>query len=102
MHKGKVLFTGSLPEIRTLVDRTTLFRLKMDHESKDILKKLGITPVSSIHNNGYAEYDIRIKEQDIPSLLAQLNKNGAKIYTCAPKDMNLDQVFEKLITGTEN
>jgi hypothetical protein len=43
------------------------------------------------------EVEVKEKEENIPLLLNCLMGNGIKVYACNPKEIKLEEIFERLI-----
>ena len=97
IHRGKIIASGSLNHMHSLIEDERLYQLKIETSSRGSLEKTGISPVHTFQNNGYVEIEFKAKEADIPSLLNRLVTNGASVYTCKPKEIDLEEIFERLI-----
>jgi len=97
IHKGKVIASGSLEDMRSLVDDDSFYQLKIDHMPEDALGTLGLFPMRTFRNNGYMELELKAKEENIPHLLKHLVASGIKVYNCTRKETDLEEIFEKLI-----
>jgi len=97
IHKGKIIATGSLEHMQGLMDDGSFYQLKIDHWPEHGLQDSGGLPIRTFRNNGYVDLEVRAKEDEIPSLLNRLMSSGIKVYTCTPKQPDLEKIFERLI-----
>ena len=97
IHKGKVIASGSLEDMQTLMGNEGLYHIRIDHWPEGASEKLGIIPMNAFSNNGYVELKLREKQENMPRLLKTLFDSGIKVYTCTHKEIDLEDIFEKLI-----
>lgn len=99
IHKGRVIASGSLEYMKSLISPESSYCLKMSPLSRESLQKMGIFPLSISHNNGYMELEFKEKEENIASTLKHLIESDVKVYTCNQKEIELEKIFEKLVKG---
>lgn len=97
VHKGKAIASGSMPHMRSLIEEGSSYRIRIDHSSANKVREAGLIPVRMFQNNGYIEFEVKAKEENIPSVLQHLVSNGVQVYTCRQKEIDLEEVFEKLV-----
>ena len=97
IHKGKVIASGALEDMQRLMDDGSYYQLKIDHWPEHGLQDFGFLPMRTFRSNGYVDLEVRAKQEQIPSLLKRLVGSGIKVYTCTPKQPDLETIFEKLI-----
>lgn len=96
IHKGKVIASGSLENIKSLISAESSYSIKVNTLSPELFKQMSISPVCVSHKNGYVEIEIREKEENITSLLDHLIKNKVKVYSCSQKEIDLEEIFGRL------
>ena len=101
IHKGRVIASGSLEYMKSLISPENSYRIKMSPLSRESLQKMGISPLSVSHNNGFMELEFQEKEENIASTLKHLIENDVQVYTCNQKEIELEKIFEKLVKGVE-
>jgi ABC-2 type transport system ATP-binding protein len=97
IHKGKVVASGNLEYMKSLIAYENAYRIKVSPLSMESLQKMGISPRSVFQNNGCIELEFREKEENITSMLKRLIDGNVKVYTCNQKEIELEEIFEKLI-----
>ncbi|NVM21042.1 MAG: ABC transporter ATP-binding protein [Desulfobacterales bacterium] len=97
IHKGKVIASGNLDDMQSLMDGGSSYQLKIDHWPEDALQRFAFFPVRTFQNNGYVDLELKAKEEQIPSVLKHLIGSGIKVYTCTRKETDLEEIFERLI-----
>lgn len=96
IDKGRVVSSGSLDQIQSLIETKSIYGLKIATQPIDVIKEMGI-PVSNIsQNNGFMDLEISEPETEIPHLLDRLVRHNVKVFACYRKDIPLEQVFETL------
>jgi ABC-2 type transport system ATP-binding protein len=97
IHKGRIIASGSIEYMHSLIEGESLYQLKIASISYESLLKIGISPLNTFHNNGYIEFEINEREENIPFLMNCLVENGIMVYSCMRKKIRLEEVFERLI-----
>lgn len=97
IHKGRVIASGSLEDIRALIAAESSYQIRVSALSPDLLRQMTVTPVCISHRNGFTEFEIREKEENITSFLRRLIENNVKVYSCSQKETDLEEIFERLI-----
>ena len=98
IHRGKVIASGSLKEMQALMGDGGLYQIRVNHWPEGAPEKLGIFPMRAISNNGYVELELREKQDNMPRLLKDLLNSGIKVYTCTHKEIELETIFNQLIS----
>lgn len=97
IHKGKVIASGSLEYMKSLITPENSYRIRVSPLPLDVLQKMGISPLSVSQNDGYMEFEFKEKAENIASTLRHLIESDVSVYTCNQKEIELEEVFEKLI-----
>lgn len=97
IHKGKIIASGSLRDMQSLIKEKSLYQLKVGSRSQEALQQLGISPIYTFQNNGYMEFELKEKEENISFLIKRLIEKGIKVYSFRHKEIELDEIFERLI-----
>jgi len=97
IHKGRLVASGSLQYMKSLISPESSYRIKMSALSLKSLQKIGISPLSVSHNNGYMELEFQEKEENIASTLRHLIESDVKVFSCNQKEIELEEVFEKIV-----
>jgi ABC-2 type transport system ATP-binding protein len=97
IHKGKVIASGSLDYMKSLITTESSYRVKVSPVSLTTLHKMGVLPLTVYNNNGLMELELKEKEENIASLLKHLIEHDVKVYTCNQKEIELEEIFEHLI-----
>lgn len=98
IHKGKIIASGTLDEMRNLTDPENYFYVKADRFPEKVLQeKLSIQPIEISRNNGSVEAVFKVVPDRIPDLLRQLLDRGVNIYTFTHRQASLENIFEKLV-----
>ena len=58
---------------------------------------MNVSPVCISHKNGYTEFEIKEKEENIASFLNYLIEHNVKIYSCTQVERDLEETFGRLI-----
>ena len=82
IHKGRVVASGSLQYMKSLISPESSYQIKVSSLSPESLQKMGIAPMSVYQNNGYMELEFQEKDENIASTLKHLIERGVKIYAC--------------------
>jgi hypothetical protein len=51
----------------------------------------------AVRNNGFVELELREKQENMPCLLKGLLDNGINVYSCTHKEIELEDIFERVI-----
>lgn len=97
IHNGRVIVSGSLEYMKSLICSENSYRIKVSPLSLKSLSKFGISPLSVSQNNGRMEIEFKEKEDNITSLLRRLIESNVKVYAFNQKELKLEEIFEKLI-----
>jgi ABC-2 type transport system ATP-binding protein len=97
IHKGKVIASGSLDYMKSLITKESSYRVKISPISLTTLHKMGVLPLTIYNNNGFMELELKEEEENIASLLKYLIEHDVKVYTCNQKEIELEEIFEHLI-----
>ena len=97
IHRGKVIASGSLREMQALMGDGGLYQIRVNHWPEGTPEKLGIFPIRAISSNGYVELELKEQQDNMPLLLKDLLDSGINVYTCTHKELDLEDIFEKLI-----
>lgn len=97
IHKGKIIVSGNLEYMKSLITSENTYRIKVNHLSAEFLQKIGISPQSVFQNNGCIEFELREKGDNINSLLKRMIDSNIKVYACNQKEIELEEIFGKLI-----
>ena len=101
IHKGKVIASGDLQHIKSLIAAERFYQMTVDNCPIEKLKKIGITPLRRIHNNGHLEFEVQAQGKDIPLFIKNLVGMGINVHACKEKLVELDEVFEKLVSHAD-
>jgi len=97
LSKGRIVAAGKLKEIVALLEQHECFRFTVSGRSAPLLPDLGLSPAQIAHRNGYFEFDIQVKEDDVPTMLEALVRGGVRVFGCSRKDPDLSEVFQRVI-----
>ncbi len=97
IHKGRVIASGNLEYMKSLIAYENAYRIKVSPLSLESLQKMGISPLSIFQNNGCIEFELREKEENFTSMLKRMIDGNVKVYACNQKEIELEEIFEKLI-----
>ncbi|MEW6586395.1 MAG: ABC transporter ATP-binding protein [Nitrospirota bacterium] len=94
---GNVIASGTLLDLKTLSAGESSYRLRVDSLPLESLKKIQIHPSAVSHNNGFTDFEVREREENIASLVKHLTENNIKVYSCYQKEIELQEIFGRLI-----
>jgi ABC-2 type transport system ATP-binding protein len=97
IHKGRVIASGSLEYMKSLISSENSYRIRVSPLPLELLKKIDISPLSIFQNDGYMEFEFKERAENISSILKHLIESDVRVYTCNQKEIELEEVFEKLI-----
>lgn len=97
IHKGRIIASGDLKHMQSLISQETCYSLKVENCPEDIFQKMKLTPFCSVRHNECLEFELRAGEDEIPSIIKGLVNNGVNIRVCKNKPVELEDVFEKLV-----
>ena len=97
IHKGKVIASGSLENIKSLIAAESSYRIKVKSLPPGLLRQMNVPPVCISDKDGYTEFEIKEKEENIASLLDHLIEQNVKIYSCTQVERDLEETFGRLI-----
>jgi len=97
IHRGKVIASGSLEHMKTLMGDDGLYHITVDHWPEGSSERLGFPPMRAVRNNGFVELELREKQENMPCLLKGLLDNGINVYSCTHKEIELENIFERVI-----
>lgn len=97
IHRGTIIASGDLDHMRSLIDAEGLYQFTIDECHTGIFHSLGISPVSFIRNNGFLEFEMKLKQADVPSIVKRLVFSGVNVHACRSKEAELEEVFEMLV-----
>ena len=101
IHKGKVIASGDLQHMKSLIATESFYQMSVDNCPIEKLQKIGITPLRRIHNNGHLEFEVKAQGKDIPLFIKDLVGMGINVHACKEKPVELDEVFEKLVSHAD-
>ena len=96
IDQGRVVAAGSLEDMRSVIDDVSLYKIRIDYCSEDILKQVGINPIRSFRENEFLELELNAREDDIPIYIEILVRSGVKVYGCGRGKIELEEIFAKL------
>ncbi len=99
IHEGNVIASGTLHEVRALMDDRGFYRLKINCWPEGASEKIGIIPLRTFRNNGRVELELKEKEENIPFILRDLLDNDIHVYACTHEEYDLGQVFQRLVNS---
>jgi len=97
IHHGALIAVGNLAYMRSLIDSESRYQLTVDDYPADLFRALGVTPLSVTRSNGCHEVEFRAQEQEIPNMVRLLVSRGIEVRACKSKNVELEEVFEKLV-----
>ena len=100
LHKGRILTSGSMDKMQSLIDKKSFYRLKVKHWPDKASAKISVLPVHVSQNNGYVELRLQSNENHIPILLKELINSGIEIYSCSREKIPLEEIFQKRLADS--
>jgi ABC-2 type transport system ATP-binding protein len=97
IHKGRVIASGSLDYMKSLIDKENSYRIRVSPVSLTTLHKMNVFPLNIFNTNGFMELEFKEKEENITSLLRHLLECDVKVYACNRKEVKLEEIFEQLV-----
>jgi ABC-2 type transport system ATP-binding protein len=103
IHKGKIIASGSLTEMRRLLGRDDTVYIQADRlPEKTLMENFNIEQIEILSKkNGYMEGVLRVAPDRIPDLLRELVSQGISIYGCIPRQASLETIFDKILGHQE-
>jgi ABC-2 type transport system ATP-binding protein len=97
IHKGRVIASGSLDYMKSLISRESTYRVRVSPVSLTTLHKMNVFPLNIVNTDGFMELEFKEKQENITSLLRHLLECAMQVYACDQKEVELEEIFEQLI-----
>jgi ABC-2 type transport system ATP-binding protein len=97
IHKGRVIASGSLDYMKSLISRESTYRVRVSPVSLTTLHKMNVFPLNIVNTDGFMELEFKEKQENITSLLRHLLECTMQVYACDQKEVELEEIFEQLI-----
>ena len=96
IHKGQLLFQGSLSELQHLKNKQCFFQIDTSDNSvaADLLQPYGVRA-----NNGYLEIPY-LKKEDVGVVSRKLIEGGVDLFLLQPQQNDLEQLFLDITSGS--
>jgi ABC-2 type transport system ATP-binding protein len=106
IHKGKIIASGSMTEMRRLLGRDDTVYIQADRlPEKTLMENFNIDQIEILSKKkngyGYMEGVLRVAPDRIPDLLRELVSQGISIYGCIPRQASLETIFDKILGHQE-
>lgn len=97
LHRGSVVFTGTLDELKHMVGEKQRFRIELDQPIKsEIIRDLqGSIGFKLLHANSRT-YIIECGEKEIAMIVSELTNRGLKILSLSEEKASLDEIYAEL------
>lgn len=97
IHKGRIIAEGSFKLLQTVFEQEHSYRFDLENCSIEKLAELDISPSIIIRNNGRLEFEVTVREDEIPVYINRLVGSGVHIHACTNKPLDLEEIFERLV-----
>jgi len=97
LYKGRVVFTGTLEELKSTVGIRPKFKIRLSHPvDLELLNSLQSSLNFKLVSINNTEYTIECDEQTIVKVLNQLSKVGVNILSLSEEKMTLNDIYNEL------
>jgi len=97
LYKGRVVFTGTLEELKSTVGIRPRFRIRLSHPiNPEILNDLQSSLNFKLININNTEYTIECGEETVMKVLNEFSKAGANILSLSEEKMSLNDIYNEL------